>query len=410
MGDSTCLNGRFLNGRVSRRGLMLGAAGAAAASTLPAPAVLAQSGASVKLGFLNTLTGSQSYNGIAALAGMQVYFDRVNWTTGGGRKIEILKEDDQFNPQIGLEKAKKFVEQDKVAMLVGPQGSNVAMALLNYVQQAKAFLVVEGAGTDAITRKLHPYIFRTSISTWQLSMPMAQYIADKLTKEVVLTAADYAGGHDVMNEFKVAFAARGGKILKEMYPPVGTTDFSPYLTDLKSIAPKATYNFYPGSDAMRFMQQYIQYGLPKAAALTGFELVDQQALPAVGKAALGVVTTVPYVDTLDTPENKSFVAEYHKKTGRLPDHFADYGFTAAMAIDKTLQATGGDTGRDKLAAAMVNVKFTSPRGPFRFDPKTHNPIQNIYVCEVKEVGGVVRNMPIFTYHDVQDPGDTERAG
>jgi branched-chain amino acid transport system substrate-binding protein len=406
MGDFT---GR--GGSISRRGLMLGAAGAAAATTLPAPAVLAQSTAPIKLGFLNSLTGSQSYGGLSALDGMQVYFDRINWTTGGGRKIELLREDDQFNPQVGLEKAKKFVEQDKVAMLVGPQGSNVAMAMLNYVQQVKAFLVVEGAGTDAITRKLHPYIFRTSISAWQLSMPMAEYIADKLTKEVVLTGADYAGGHDVMNEFKVVFAAKGGKILKEMYPPLGTTDFSAYFTDLKSIAPKATYNFYPGSDALRFMQQYTQYGLSKIAALTGFELIDQVVLPAVGDAALGVVTAVPYVDTLDTPENKSFVAEYQKKTGgKLPDHFADYGFTAAMAIDKTLQATGGDTDRDKLAAAMVNVAFTGARGPFRFDPKTHNPIQNIYVCEVQKVGGQLKNMPIQTYHDVQDPGDTQSAG
>ena len=106
-------------------------------------------------------------------------FDSVGWTVGG-RKIEIIKEDDQFNPQVGLQKAKKLVESDKVDMIVGVQASNVALAVLNYAKQQKAFYIVSGAGTDAITWDRYPYLFRTSISAYQLSTPMANWVYDNL--------------------------------------------------------------------------------------------------------------------------------------------------------------------------------------------------------------------------------------
>ena len=115
---------------------------------------------------------------------MSLYFDSINWTVAG-RKIEFIKEDDQFNPQVGLQKAKKLVESDNVDLVVGIQASNVALAVLNYVKQQKAFYVVSGAGTDAITWDRYPYLFRTSISTYQLSAPMANWVYDNLGKEIV---------------------------------------------------------------------------------------------------------------------------------------------------------------------------------------------------------------------------------
>ena len=82
---------------------------------------------------------------------------------------------------------------------IGVQASNVALAVLNYMKQQKAFYIVTGAGTDAITWDRYPHLFRTSISTYQLSTPMANYIYDNLGKEIVTTSSDYAGGRDVLS-------------------------------------------------------------------------------------------------------------------------------------------------------------------------------------------------------------------
>src|ERR1700719_4425314 len=167
--------------RLSRRTFMKSSAGAGAAlvSTLAAPPILAQSNAPIRIGNLNSFTGGLAYAGENNFNGMSLYFDSINWPVAG-RKIEIIKEDDQFNPQVGLQKAKKLLESDKVDLIVGVQASNGALALLNYMKPQKAFYVVSGAGTDAITWDRYPYLFRTSISTFQLSTPMANYIYDNL--------------------------------------------------------------------------------------------------------------------------------------------------------------------------------------------------------------------------------------
>src|SRR5580658_1851802 len=282
--------------RFSRRIFMRTSAGAGAAlvSALAAPRLLAQANAPIRIGNINSYTGGLAYAGEANLNGLSLYFDSVNWTVAG-RKIELIKEDDQFNPQIGLQKAKKLVESDNVDLVMGIQASNVALAVLNYMKQQKAFYIVTGAGTDAITWDRYPYLFRTSISTYQLSVPMADYVYDNLGKEIVLTASDYAGGHDVMNQFKGPYVAKGGKVLKEIWPPLGTTDFSAYLTDIKSINPPVTYDFMPGADAARFVQQYSEFGLKEKMPLTGFTMIDSQTTSALGKAGIGVISALTYV-------------------------------------------------------------------------------------------------------------------
>ena len=379
-------------------------AGAVLASTLAVPNVLAQTSAPIRIGNVNSYTGGLAYAGENNLNGMNLYFDSINWTVAG-RKIEVIKEDDQFNPQIGLQKAKKLVESDKVDLVVGIQASNVALAVLNYMKQQKAFYVVSGAGTDAITWDRYPYLFRTSVSAYQLSGPMANYVYDNLGKDIVTTASDYAGGRDVMAQFKGPYVAKGGKVLKEIWPPLGTTDFSAYLTDIKSIDPPVTYDFMPGADAVRFIQQYSEFGLKEKMPLTGFTIIDSQTVKALGKSAVGVISALTYTDTVDNPESKEFAASFRAKYKYAPDLFADYGYVGAKTIGEALKMTGGDASdKDKLAEAMAKVKFNAPRGPFRMDPATHNPIQDIYICQVIESGEGISTKTLFTAKDVQDPG------
>ena len=395
---------RDWNRSLSRRKFMAGTAGAALASTLGAPAILAQSNAPIKIGHLNSFTGGIAYAAAASYNAMELYFESINWTVAG-RKIEIIKEDDQFNPQIGLQKAKKLIESDKVDLIAGVQASNVALAVLNYMKQQKAFYVVTGAGTDAITWDRYPYLFRTSISAFQLSTPMAEYVYDNLGKEIVTCSSDYAGGRDVATQFVGPYAKRGGKVLKQIWPPLGTQDFSPYLTDIKAINPPVTYDFMPGADAVRFIQQYSEFGLKEKIPLTGFTIIDAQTISALGKHANGIISALTYIDTVDNPESKKFAAEYQAKYKAAPDLFADYGYVGARALSEALTATGGDaSNKDKLAEAMSKLQFKAPRGPFKMDPATHNPIQDIYICQVVEVGGKLTTKILHTAKDVADPG------
>ena len=213
--------------RVTRRHVLKAGAAAsvAIASGVSAPAILAATNAPLRIGVLNTFSGPTASTGDWNWWGMGVYLDEIKETMAG-RKVELIKEDDQFNPQIGLEKVRKFVESDKVDLIVGPQASNVALAVLNYIKQSKAFLLISGAGTDAVTWERIPYMFRSSLSSWQLCSPMAEWIYDNIAKEMVLMSEDYAGGRDVADEVKKPYLAKGGKITREIYVPTTVTDYS----------------------------------------------------------------------------------------------------------------------------------------------------------------------------------------
>jgi branched-chain amino acid transport system substrate-binding protein len=390
----------------SRRNFIKAAAagGTALAIGLPAPAILAQTKTPIRIGLLNSFSGVIAYSGTGYWNATQLYFDKIGWKIAG-RKVEFLREDDQMNPQMGLQKAKKFVEQDKVDLVAGPQASNVAMAVMNYAKQANFFYLVSGAGTSAITWERMLYMFRSSLSGWQLSSSIANYNYNNLAKEMVLAASDYAGGRDVLAEFRVAYAKLGGKVMKEIYPPLGTTDFSAYLTDIKSLNPPATYDFFVGSDAVRYVKQYRENAIK--GPVTGFAgIVDPTTFEGQGDAALGIYCAILYSDTLDTPVNKIFAPAYYDRFKTYTDMFSEYGYTAAQCIDEAGKMVDGDFGnKDKLAAAMKKLSFDAPRGPFRMDPETHNPIQDVYISQVKKLAsGRLANVAIHTYKDVRDPG------
>jgi len=139
--------------------------------------------------------------------------------------------------------------------------------------------------------------------------------------------------------------------------------------------------------------------------LVGFTMIDTQMLNTLGKSAIGVISALTYIDTDDNPESKKFAADYQAKYKAMPDLFADYGYVAAKALDEAIKAVDGDTSnKDKLAEAMSKLNFKAPRGPFRMDPVTHNPIQDIYIGQVVESGGKLTTKILSTAKDVQDPG------
>jgi branched-chain amino acid transport system substrate-binding protein len=397
---------RYRDGsRLTRRDFVAGGAvaGVALANAVSAPAILAATTAPLKIGVLNTFSGPSASTGEWNYSGVNVYLDQVK-NTFAGRKVDILKEDDQFNPQVGLEKVRRFVERDQVDLITGIQGSNIALAVLNYVKQSKAFLLVSGAGTDALTWERVPYLFRSSLSSWQICHPFAEWIYDNLAKEMAVISEDYAGGRDVAAEIIRPYTAKGGKITKEIYVPTTVTDYSPYLTVIRSLDPKVVYDFSTGgAHAIRFVQQWGQSGIK--AKLCGFAgFVDATTIEQQGRAALGVLSSTIYTDGIDSAVNRKFVADYREKAKEAPNLFSDYGYVSMQVIDAALQATDGDaSNKDKLAEAMVKVRLDAPRGPFRFDPVTHNPIQNCYICEEREGGGKLFTAVIDTKKDVAAP-------
>ena len=302
--------------------------------------------------------------------------------SGMADKFTIVREDTEVKPPVGLAKARKLVLQDEVDVIVGIVSSGVLGAMRNFIDGSKVPLIVANAGNDDATgKRCSKYITRVSFSNGQINRPMGKWMYDKGIRNVYTLAPDYAAGHQMIKGFSKAFTDAGGKIVGGDFTPFRKTkDFGPYLTKAKAASPDAIFVFYAGGEAISFVKQYSSLGIKKSTPLfgSGF-LTSPLYVKAEGPAAEGVTTSLHYVPTLDTPENKSFVKAFTAKTGHGPSEFAVQGYDAGRTLVEAVKA--GASGREALAAALTKVKYTGPRGPLKIDPATNNVVQNIYVYE-----------------------------
>ncbi|HET9001576.1 MAG TPA: ABC transporter substrate-binding protein [bacterium] len=402
------LTRRHLLGRAAIGGATLATGGPSALLSkehgFGVPAVLAAG--SVKVGLLVSYSKVYGQLGEDITDAMTLYFDSVNWS-GGGRKITWVREDEEIDPQVGLRKVRKLIEADQVDLITGIVSTATAYAIRDTIHNSKTILVVSNAGGNLLTRaRKSPYIFRVSFTSWQVSNPFGKWFYTNIAREAALTAANYGFGTESIAAFKESFVAAGGKVLGEVYPPLNNTDYAPYITQVQKMNPEGTYNFYSGSDAVRFIAQSSQYGLTKSTRMSGAGfMVEQDVLPAEGATALGIYSPLHWALKLQNPENLAFTRAYRARFRRDASVFALQGYDAARVIVEALNKTGGDTSnKDRLIEALVNVKFASPRGQYEFDPNTHNVIQNIYVRQVRQVSNDIVNVVFDSLGRIKDPG------
>ena len=363
-------------------------------------------GETIKIGALLPTTGVYASLGQNLLNGMELYFEENNWEIAG-KKIEVIHEDSEADPQVSLRKLRKLMDQDNIDILTGPVSTAVAYALRDEVDKKKLpYLVSHAGGNDLVRSKRSDYIWRSSFSSWQIGHSMGEWAYENVGKKIYLTAADYAFGHEVAEAFKEAYTKAGGEIVDEVYPPLGNNDFSSYLAKMNRDDIDGIYAFYAGSDAVRFVQQYEEYGLKGKIPLIGSGWLNaEDTRPQQKLASEGIKSTLFWDYNLDTPENKAFVEAYEKKFDQRPSIESLEGYDAAMIMGKAIESLNGDVSdSEKLVEAISNVELTSPRGPIKFDKETHNIIQNIYIMETVVENGATENKVIDTITDVADPG------
>lgn len=361
-------------------------------------------GEPIKIGVVLPYSGVYAQLGEDITDGMNVYFNENKEIAG--RPVELIKEDEEADPQVGVQAARTLIEREGVEILTGAVATPTAYGVIDLIEREQMPFVISNAlGNDA-TRRGVDYVFRTSGSSWEVTYPMGEYLAENGVEEIYVSAADYAAGQEMSADFKAGFTSAGGEVVGEAYAPLGTNDYSTYLTKIKQANPEGSWSFFAGSDAVRFVQQYAQSGLKENTTLYGTgNLVDSDTLNAQKEAAVGAQTALFYASTLDNPENEEFIEKFEKQFDRQPSVYAVQGYDAAWLIGEALKATEGDTeDADALIEAMENVEFESPRGPMSLD-ENHNPVQNIYIREAQEQDGEIQNVVIDTIENVKDPGE-----
>jgi branched-chain amino acid transport system substrate-binding protein len=359
--------------------------GAASTGLLLPSIVRAQSG-KVRVGFMLPYTGTFAQLGVAIENGVRMAIDQQGGKLGG-REIEWFKVDDESEPSKGVENASKLVQRDKVDVLIGTVHSGVQMGIQKVARDTGVLNLIPNAGVHAATRALcAPNVFRTSFSNSQPTLALGKAMVEKGHKKAVWITWKYAAGDEAFEGFKQSYTAAGGTIVKELGLPFPNVEFQALLTEIAALKPDAVACFFAGGGAAKFIKDYAAAGLKDKIPLYGSGFLTEGVLDAAGPAADGIITTMHYSDSLDTPRNKQFRLEYAKTFRSQPDVYAVQGYDTGLLLVQGANAVKGDlAAKPALYKALESAVIDSPRGKWTMS-RAHNPVQDIYlrVVENKE--------------------------
>jgi branched-chain amino acid transport system substrate-binding protein len=388
--------------KITRRKFMATTAAGAAVAAVKFPTPAIAQAAPFKLGLLTVKTGPLAQGGIQMEQGVITYLKEKNYTMAG-RKVEFFSADTGGNPAGTKTKVQELVERDKVDTILGPLAAFELLAITDYIAQNKMPLLSLAAAEDMTQRRPNPYFIRASATSAQAMHPMADYAAKELKlKRVICISEDFAFGHEQMGGFQQTFEDNGGKILKKIWPPLVTPDYTPYVAQISDC--DGVCQGFAGSNPLRFMKAYDSAGL-KFPVVSGETGGDDALLKSFGDEAIGLMSCIPYTLDLETDGNHRFVDGMLKNFNTVPGQYAGLLYVNCQVVEAGLKALNGDSSdKTKLVAAMRAVKLTdTPRGPIKFD-HLGNVIGDFYIRKLGKEGAKYGlkywNKTIKTYKDV----------
>ncbi|MFI5268049.1 MAG: ABC transporter substrate-binding protein [Chloroflexota bacterium] len=352
------------------------------------------------------LTGPFTRNGMDARDGWQTYMASINNSVAGRQIQTIVVDDVETQPDAALAKAKQLVEDQKVNVLAGIVATPVCYAVASYVKQAQVPLMVAAdcAAQDLTTNEKYvsPYLTRfTTINSAQSDTAADWAIGAGYKKAIVMTL-DYGAGIESSDLFASAFIARGGTVVQELHPPLGTNDYGPYLAQMTTDADLLA-NFIPGADGLKFGQQYKNYlGQRKLQILDiGAGSTSGTNFTQLGDQTIGMIAEAFYSQAYDAPANQAFIKQWKDKNPNNPisEEVAD-GYVTAQAFAAAVQKVNGNI-EDKQAFlnALYATDIDSPRGHLKLDDR-HDIIEANFMYQIVSGSNGPAEKMLKTYENV----------
>ncbi|MHC2338041.1 ABC transporter substrate-binding protein [Bradyrhizobium sp. USDA 4454] len=356
----------------------------------------------IKVGMVMPLTGPLAAAGQQVVAGARLYM-KQHGDAVAGKKIELIVKDGASSGETGKRLIQELIVNEKVDIVGGGVTADM-FASAGLITEAQKPTVIMLSSTTAVVEK-SPFYVRTSCTLAQSSAILADWAMKKGFAKAVTLITEFAPGLEAEETFSNNFKAAGGQIAEAIRVPLKSPDFAPFLQRVKEAAPQALFVFIPSTQAATFAKQFVERGLDKAGiALIGpGDLTDDEALPNMGDAMLGVVTAHFYSASHPSAVNAAFTDAYRKDAKDGANFMAVSGYDGMHAIYEALLKTFGSTDGKALIAAMRGMTWESPRGPMGIDRNTGEVVHNIYIRKVEKTNGDLRNIEFETFSNVRDP-------
>ncbi len=362
------------------------------------------------VGVTEELTGVYAEPARNEVRGMQLAFDERNRRGGVlGRQVKLAVEDNANNPGTGVEKARKLVQVDKVVALMGSVNSAVSLATSGVAFENKIPFIDTGGHADAVTgAQCRWTTFRTCHSTWMETHATGLSIEKKFGKKWYFITPDYAFGHALLTGYQDLEAKLGIQIVGTDLTPLGTTDFSAYLTKVQDAKPDVLILMVQGDDLVNCLKQANSSGLLKRIPVAGpqGELEVFWSLPKearVGYWGFEWYYNSPLV-VGGNSRAKDFIRNYRAQFNEPPTARSAFGYITANRILDGFDAAKS-TDAVKFCKALENVKFDALcGGEAYYRDVDHQLIWPMWFGQVRADGTPKDPRDIFEVLDEQ-PGD-----
>lgn len=363
-----------------------------AGSVLAQDATPEAAGESVKIGVLNPTTGSFAVFGEMVNAGIEMYFAEVDGMAGD-LSVELVFADTAGDPQQALDQARRLIGEENVDLLMGIVNSAVVPSLAELAAQEEIPLVITIGGAQVATGPdRSEFVFRTALVNGQQDRVVGWYAATELGLSQAATFAwDFLVGQERVAGFTETFTGGGGTIVTEQKPPLGTTDYGPFISQVDPSSIDSAYAFFAGPGALAFSQQMADFGYTPDVQVLASDYFTAGVLGEMGTTVIGLVQAGGYTSSIDTPENAAYVEAYMGGNDRPPGVYDVEGYVGAMVVaDAIARAGSADTGA--LLEALAATDLMTPAGPIVFDEQGQA-VRTIYVTRVDETDdGVVQTI------------------
>jgi len=346
-------------------------------------------GDTIPVGLLNSLSGTMAISEVTVRDALLLAVEQIN-AEGGvlGKQLVPISEDGASDWPTFAEKAQKLISEDKVAATFGGWTSSSRKQMLPVFESNKQLLFypVQYEGLEA-----SPYIFYTGATTNQQIIPALDYLKEQGVKTLYLVGSDYVFPRTANKEIAAYAAANGMEIVGEDYKPLGNTEFSAIVDNIKAVKPDAVFNTLNGDSNVAFWKQYKSAGLsPKTTPVVSVSIAEEE-VAAIGPEYLkDQLVSWDYYQTTDNPENTAFVKAYQDKYGAdKPTSDPMEAAYTSMFLWKAMAEKAGSCNPEAIKAAADGVTFQAPEGLVTIDGANHHIYKTARIGKITDDGQIV---------------------
>ncbi|WP_296321144.1 urea ABC transporter substrate-binding protein [Treponema sp. UBA3813] len=362
----------------------------------------------VKVGILHSLSGTMAISETSVRDAELLAINEIN-AAGGvlGKQIQVIQEDGASEPQIFAERARKLIQNDKVATIFGCWTSASRKAVKPVVEETGALLwyPVQYEGMEA-----SPNIMYMGAAPNQQAVPAVEFCASQFGKNIFLVGSDYVFPRTANKIIKAQLANIGGSVAGEEYTPMGHTDFATIVSKIQAAKPDCIINTLNGDSNVAFFKQLTDAGITSSSIPVMSFSIAEEEVGGVGIENLeGHYVAWNYYQTTKTAENTAFVSAYKKAYGekRVTDDPIEAGYIGVYLWAKAAEKAGSfDV--EKIRAAANGISFDAPEGKVTLDGDNQHIYKPVRIGKINKSGlidevwatpGAVKPDPYLSSYD-----------